>query len=138
MSWTRRLHDISFLPPGVLDLVGAGKLGASIALELLPLKDEAILLEVAGQCVEWKYTATQARIRVFVLLNPPAAPEPGSLQFNSEGKPSRVPIPCFCCREDLGDVPPYVWLCGACQGLVTTFYTEYTRASAAPPTPPEG
>ena len=43
VSWTRRLHAISFLPPGVLDLVGAGKLGASIALELLPLKEEAIL-----------------------------------------------------------------------------------------------
>ena len=117
LGWTRKLHDIARLPGPVLDLVGAGRLGISHAMELLALEDDSAQLETAEQAVRWNYTVTDVRARVQVLMQPAAQPSPGGVQFNNEGKQSRVPILCFCCRADMGATPPYIWLCGDCQTI---------------------
>lgn len=118
IGWTRRLHDISYLPPAVLDLVADGRLGVTHAMELLRLQNDAYQGEVAQQAVEWRYTVEQVRARVQALLNPQVTPTPGAVGFGANGAPTRIPIPCYVCHVDLTDHINYIYVCGACQALL--------------------
>lgn len=143
VGWTRRLHDLSYLPPEVLDLVGEGKLGITHAAELLRLEDPAQQLEVAHQAIEWRYTAEQVRIRVAELLNPERPIPPGGTVFDAGGRPQRVPIPCYVCHVDLTGAVNYLYICGPCQSLVDAFLQAYyqhdqeDRAAGTPAPFPE-
>ncbi len=136
IGWTRKLHDVAYLPDPVLNLVSLGKLGISHALELVRLEDTALQLEVASQAVEWHYTVEQIRLRVNTLLEPVQEPVPGSVQFGAQGRPSRVPIPCYVCHTDLTGNVNYIYICGDCQQLVDTFLQAYHAPQQAPP--PQG
>lgn len=135
IGWCRKLHDIASLPGPVLALVGEGRLGISHAIELLALTDATQQVETADQAVRWSYTVADVRARVQVLLQPAAQPPPGGVQFDGVGKQSRVPILCFTCRADLGVTPPYVWLCGECQSLISEMWSSYQTALAAAAAP---
>ena len=132
IGWARKLHDISYLTPTVLQLIGEGKLGVTHAMELLRLPDAQLQIEVAGQAVEWKYTVEQVRFRVQALLQPAAIPEPGGVQFDARGVPSRVPIPCYVCHKDLTGNVSWLYMCGECQEFVNEFLRAYRAAEVAP------
>jgi len=141
VAWARKLNDISYLPGSVLTLVGEGKLGVTHAMELLRLKDLDHQREVADQAVQWRYTVEQIRFRVQALLQPQAVPEPGGVQFDPRGAPSRVPIPCYVCKVDLTGTSSYLWICPECQALINEFLRAYfapqevsqAPVSASPP-----
>ena len=132
VGWARKLHDISYLPAAVLDLIGSGKLGISHAMELLKLESAGLQVEVANQAVEWRYTVEQVRFRVQALLQPAAVTPPGGVQFDAGGSPSRVPIPCYVCHRDLTGNVSYLFMCGECQELVNEFLHAYHVAETAP------
>ncbi len=125
IGWARKLHDISYLPLTVLGLVGEGKLGVTHAMELLKLQDESLQIEVAQQAVEWKYTVEQVRFRIVALMAPQTLPQPGGVQFDQQGAPSRVPIPCHVCHVDLTGNVSYLFICGDCQELINEFLRVY-------------
>ena len=135
IGWTRKLHDLSYLPRVVLDLVSQGKLGISHAMELIPLKNAALQEELAGQAVEWRYTIEQTKLRVMFLLQPSTAPAPGGVQFDYRGRPAPVPIPCAGCGLDLTDNVSYLYMCGECQRLYFAFLSEMRRHEMAPAPP---
>ncbi len=132
VGWTRRLHDISYLNPSVLEMVGASRLGVTHAMELLRLEDEALQLEVATQALEWRYTVEQVRLRVDVLLRPQVAPPPGGTSFGETGAPYRVPIPCCYCQRDLTGNISYRYMCGDCQTRHDAMEMAYDEAIRAP------
>lgn len=131
IGWTRKLHDIAYLPIEVLTMISQGRLGISHAIELIPLKDTAHQIELAGQAVEWRYTIEQTRLRVIFLLQPALAPSPGGVQFDPRGRPTPVPIPCAGCGEDLTDFVSYLYMCGDCQRLYYAFLGEVRRQEMA-------
>ena len=132
IGWARKLHDISYLAPTVLELIGGGKLGVTHAMELLKLPDESLQIEVAQQAVEWKYTVEQVRFRVVALMQPETLPKPGGVQFDPRGAPSQVPIPCYVCHRDLTGSVSYLWMCGDCQALINQFLQAYNTPPPAP------
>ena len=134
IGWARKLHDIAYLPAEVLALVSQGKLGVSHAMELVRLHDAALQRELADQCVQWRYTTEQCKLRVDFLLRPPEALVPGGYQFDATGAPSRVPVPCAGCHVDLTGNVSYLYMCGDCQQLYFAFLEAYRR-EPAPPAP---
>jgi len=137
-SWAKKLLVIAQLPEEIKDHIKHQRLSVSGAFHLAVLHDSTQQLQVAEDAVRWKYTAEQVKARVVTLLTEGFTPEPGDTTFSPEGAPSRVPLRCWGCNQELPKDAKYAWMCQSCLEIGGEFFRRYhaPEPPAAPPTQP--
>jgi len=135
-DWARKLLKISSLPEQIKDLIKTGSLPVSGAIYIADLENPTEQINVARDATTYQYTAYQIKARVSQILNPDVDPDQGEVTFTPNGKPTRVPIRCTFCGEELPNVgKAYIWVCPQCEDLIHNLYKSYNEALKRLPSP---
>lgn len=136
IEWARKLLKICTLPEQVKDFIKTGSLPVSGAFYIADLPNPSDQLSVAKDANTYSYTVYQIKARVAQLLNPDVEPDQGEITFTPNGKPTRIPIRCSYCGEELPDVgKAFIWICYDCEKLTHELYNGYTEESRKPSNP---
>jgi ParB family chromosome partitioning protein len=134
-TWAKKLLRIAKLPDRVKDLLKHGKIGVGSAVHISMLEDPTKELDVANDAAHFGYTEEQTKFRVLALLKEGFEPGPGEYDFTPEGIPSKVPIRCYGCGQNIDPgktTQKYVWLCDQCLELSQQFFSTYWRPEPEP------
>jgi ParB family chromosome partitioning protein len=142
-DWARKLLKISTLPDEIKDYLKRGEIPVTGAFYIADLPSASDQISVARDAAKWGYNAYQIKARVTQKLCPDYTPEQGDTTFTQNGKPTRIPIRCRFCGDELPDVgKQYIWICPECEELAADLIKDYKAALADatrnnPPSPPE-
>jgi hypothetical protein len=133
LEWAKKLLKIHDLPEQIKDLIKTGSIPVSGAFYIADLPNPSEQLSVAKDASTYGYTVYQIKARVAQLLNPDVEPDQGEITFTPNGKPTRIPIRCSYCGDELPDVGrAFIWICTECERLTHELYNGYNETSKTP------
>lgn len=131
-GWVSRLHDLSSLPPEVLNLISEGLLHVTPAWHLTKLTDPEMQIQVARDAANWRYTEQQVKARVDELRGTRQEPKPGEPVFRNSGEVSIVPLTCYFCHREVEKADNYIWVCPEHRALIDAFWEQYVAGQPPP------
>jgi len=136
-DWAKKLLKIATLPDEIKDYLKRAQIPVTGAFYIADLSSASDQISVARDAVTYGYTAYQIKARVTQKINPDFTPEEGETTFTQNGKPTRIPIRCRFCAEELPDTGKnYIWVCPDCEELARDLLTGYHKALASNFEPP--
>jgi ParB family chromosome partitioning protein len=128
-DWAKKLLKIATLPDQIKDYLKRGEIPVTGAFYIADLSSAADQLDVAKDAVTYGYTAYQIKARVTQKLNPDFQPAEGETTFTQNGKPTKIPIRCAFCGEELPEGGKgYIWVHGECEQLAHSLFVDYQKA----------